>query len=37
MKAALEAAGMTVTVDADTSEFNDEGLAQYDAIVMFQT
>lgn len=36
VKAALEAAGMTVTVDADSSEFTDEGLAQYDAIVAFQ-
>lgn len=36
VKAALEAAGMTVTIDADSSEFTDAGLAQYDAIVAFQ-
>lgn len=36
VKAALEAAGMTVTLDADSSEFTDEGLAAYDAIVAFQ-
>lgn len=36
VKAALEAKGMTVTVDADSSEFTDDGLAQFDAIVAFQ-
>src|SRR5688572_2960875 len=36
VKAALEAAGMTVTLDNDSSEFTDEGLAAYDAIVAFQ-
>lgn len=36
VKAALEAEGITVTLDADSSEFTDEGLAQFDAIVAFQ-
>jgi PKD repeat protein/type 1 glutamine amidotransferase len=36
VKAALEAEGMTVTLDNDSSEFTDEGLATYDAIVAFQ-
>ena len=36
VKAALEAAGLTVTLDADSSDFTDEGLAQYDAILAFQ-
>jgi len=36
IKAALEAAGMTVTVDDDSSEFTDAGLAAYDAILAFQ-
>ncbi len=36
VKAALEAEGMEVTLDADSSEFTDEGLAEYDAIVAFQ-
>lgn len=36
LKTALEAAGMEVTLDADSSEFTDDGLAKYDAIVAFQ-
>lgn len=36
IKAALEAKGIAVTVDADSSEFTDDGLAQFDAIVAFQ-
>jgi cytochrome c len=35
--AALEAAGITSDVSEDSSVFNDANLAQYDAIVMFQT
>lgn len=36
VKAALEAAGMTVTVRDDSSDFTDAGLAGFDSILVFQ-